>query len=109
MNIDWNSLESADDWRKTLESILAAARRASDANDDDERLDLCKLLRTFVLKSFPNTKPIRDYDVIAMEAQQALSESVVGDAIDRIAARSTALIALGKQIAQVTEETEAET
>ncbi|MBL8749422.1 MAG: hypothetical protein JNK78_09680 [Planctomycetes bacterium] len=108
MNIVWNELETADDWRTALDSILAEARRASDENDDDERLDLCKVLRAFVLKSFPNTKPITDYDRIALEAQQALSEAVVDDALDRIEARTTTLIALRKEIAAVTEQTEAE-
>lgn len=109
MNIDWNGLETPDDWKSVLDSILAAARRASDENDDDERLDLCRLLRAFVLKSFPNTKPITDYDGIALAAQQALSETVVDDALDRIEARTTTLIALGKQVAAVTERTEVET
>lgn len=108
MNIAWNELESADDWRRALDSILAAARRASDENDDDERLELCKLLRAFVLRSFPNTKPITDYDRIALQAQQALSEAVVDDALDRIEARTTTLIALRKEVVAATELAESE-
>lgn len=108
MTIDWNDLESADDWKRALDSILAAARRTSDENDDDERLELCKLLRAFVLKSFPNSKPITDYDRIALQAQQALSEAVVDEALDRIEARTTTLIALRKEVVAATAQAKAE-
>jgi len=108
MNIDWNKLGTAAEWKDTLDSILAAARRASDDNDDEHRLDLCKVLRTFVVKSYPNSEPISEYDRIALQAQQALSEVVVDAALDRIEARTTKLIALRKDVAAVTERVEAE-
>lgn len=99
--INWDALDSYDDWKSTLESLLDQSKSASDANDDAELLAISNALNTFVRKSFPNTPEIMALDNVAVQASQAMSEQVADAAVLQITARTTQLAALSKQLTQL--------
>lgn len=104
--IKWNNIDGFDGWQQTLASLLDAAKAASAANDDDERLDICEALTEFVSRSEPNTPEILELDRIASDAVQSMTEQIAADAVGRIAARTTLLTSLAKQVQAVADKAE---
>lgn len=97
-NIKWDSIETPNEWKDTLESLLDQAKTASADNDQDELVVISNALNTFVKKSFPNTAEIMALDDVAVQASQAMSEQVADTAVMQITARTTQLTALAKQL-----------
>jgi hypothetical protein len=105
---EWDNLKTYDDWKGKLEDLLDEGRKASAADDDESRLELCSRLRMFVQKSRPNTPEVLDLDRIASEATRTLSLDVAEGAVDRIEARTAELIVLGKTLQQVAAQAESD-
>lgn len=99
--ITWNAITDEDAWTKTLRQILDAAAKASDANDDAERLDICDVLNEFIRRSAPNTDRIKELDRLAGEAIDEMAEAIAAAAIGRIAQRTAALTGLAKEVDRV--------
>ena len=96
--IRWSDVKTYDDWKSTLKQILDAAATASQANDDDERLDLCSVLNEFIARSAPNSDEIKDLDRVAGEAIEAMADQVAQNAIGRIAQRTATITTLAKEV-----------
>jgi hypothetical protein len=104
--INWSSIKGYDAWNGTLVKLLDAAATASAANDDEERLEICDALGEFIDRSSPNTPEIMDLDALASEAVQSMTEKIATDAVARIAARTTKLTSLSKQVLTVAGQVE---
>ena len=106
MATEFDKIKDLDGWQAKLKELLTAAEKASARNDDNERLAVAARLNRFVLESSPNTDEIVALDQLATTAARELSLDVVGDALDRIAARTARLRAITKQLDAVTARAE---
>jgi hypothetical protein len=107
MATEFDKIKDLDGWQAKLKELLTAAEKASARNNDDERLAVAARLNRFVLESSPNTEEIVALDELATTAARELSLDVVGDALDRITARTARLRAITKQLDAVTARAEA--
>ena len=106
MPSEFDKIKDLEGWQAKLKELLAAAEKASTKNDDDVRITVAGRLNDFVLASSPNTEEIIALDQLATKAASELSLAAVGDAVDRIAARTARLRAITKQLDAVTAKAE---
>jgi hypothetical protein len=104
----WTSLSTFDDWKEKLREILDEGRKASEENDNEDRLAICQQLLTFIDKSPASLDGTDGLDDVAIEAQahQKLSEEVVDDALAQIHARTAEIVVLTKSIDRVASKAE---
>jgi hypothetical protein len=98
---DWDTLNTFADWKDALDRLLAEAKNASLRNDAEARWRVCAELRTFVLKSHPNTEAMLELDRLAAAAARALSLEAVTGAVGGIESRTGDLGALADDLRRI--------
>lgn len=101
---EFDALITAADWSGKLNELLADAAIATAQRDDAQRLAVAARLRMFVKASPMEVSETKAFDTIAIQAAMALGDSVINDAVDRIAQRSAAIEALKTQLEDITRD-----
>lgn len=104
MAIDWNKLQTYEDWADTLKILLNNAHKALTNNDPLARGAVKRDLITFIDES-PNWL-IKNLDDIAYEAIKDLGKADINDAITSIDSRTVEIVRLTKSVRSITEEAE---
>lgn len=86
--INWDTLVTINDWARALQQLLADARAAISADDQDAKLDAQDALRTYTKRSPVECEFL---DNIALRAINDLFDSVAESALNKIAARNAEL------------------
>ena len=104
MSINWEELQTYEDWADTLKDLLDNARKALEKNDAAVRGATKRELITFVDES-PNWL-IRNLDDMAHEAIKDLGKADINEAITAIENRTVDLIRLTKSVKRIAEDAE---
>jgi hypothetical protein len=105
MNIDWDSLDTFDDWSGALDQILKQARAALQSSDEQQRADVQQSLADYIANS-PN-RIAAQLDVIARQTMDDLLNTAISDALANLAARSADLAMHAKTIADIADSADA--
>lgn len=100
-NINFDTLVLRKDWAGALQSIIDEAADAIAQNDDDKKIALQALLKTFIKRS---PTMVDDLDDIALKSIDDLTNSVIADAITGIKKRNDDLKAATKKIEDAADE-----
>lgn len=99
MNIDWDTLQTFDDWSAALDRILGQARMALKSGDTPGRADVQQQLADYIAHS-PN-RLAAELDAIARRTMDDLVDSAIDDALGSLATRSAELSLHAKTIADI--------
>ena len=102
-NINFDTLVLKSDWAAALQSILDDAKDAIQQSDDDKKIELQGLLKTFIKRS---PTMVDNLDDIALRAIDDLTLSVVDDAVKAIEKRNEELNAATSAIEATTSQAE---
>jgi hypothetical protein len=86
--INWDGLETLDDWSRALKSLIAAGKDAVQNGDQDEKIDVQSQLADFIEKAPAFCAPLVP---VARNTGHDLFESVVSKALNDLASRDAAL------------------
>lgn len=104
MSINWEGLQTYEDWADTLKDLLENARKALEKDDAAARGAAKRELITFIDQS-PNWL-IRNLDDVAHEAIKDLGKADISEAITSIENRTVELIRLTKSMKSIAEDAE---
>lgn len=105
MNIDFDSLETFDDWAAALQQILDQARTAVQSVDVQRRVEVQDLLADFIGKS-PN-RIAKGLDDIARKTMDDMLAQAIDEALSSLASRTADLALHAKAISDIASNAEA--
>ena len=88
---EFDDISGLSGWRGKLDDLLAAARKAAEANDEAGLVSIADRLTEFTLESTPKTPDIKALDDIAADAATRLRKQGIEGKLDAIAARTAQL------------------
>lgn len=106
MRIDWDSVNTFDEWANTLAQLLEAAADGIQSGDVQKRVAIQKALSEFIKQS-PNVIA-SELDEIARKAISDIFHNAVDEALGNIASRSAELSRHTQVIQAVTKNAEAD-
>lgn len=87
-------------WKAKLDQLLALAATASEGGTPAQRRKIADRLTDFAMES-PDSDGVPDLDKIALEASRTiLLDNIIG-AVNAIAARTAAIVAMGKRLGEI--------
>lgn len=105
MNIDFDSLETFDDWAGALQQILDQARTAVQSGDVQRRVEVQDLLAEFIGKS-PN-RIAKGLDDIARKAMDDMLGQAIDEALSSLSSRTADLALHAKLVFDIASDAEA--
>ena len=105
MSIDFDSLETFDDWSDALQQILRQGRTALQSGDVQGRVAVQDLLREFIEKS-PN-RIANGLDDIARKAMDDMLNTALSEALASLSSRTADLAMHAKAISDIASSAEA--
>jgi hypothetical protein len=93
-----DDIQGFDDWRGKLDELLAEAEAVARDEALEPRLALNERLKQFILRSGPNSPDILALDRLAADARKALMQDTVGRRLEALAASTSELLRLTKQV-----------
>lgn len=104
MNIDFDSLETLDDWSEALQQILGGARTALQSGNVQNRVAVQELLAEFIGKS-PN-RIASALDDIARKAMDDMLDKAVEEALVGLSSRTADLALHAKAVSEIASSAE---
>jgi hypothetical protein len=104
MSINWEELQTYEDWADTLKDLMDNARKALEKNESAARGAAKRELITFIDES-PNWL-IRNLDDVAHEAIKDLGKADINEALAGLENRTVELIRLTKSVKSIAEDAE---